>query len=348
MAAVGASTSTRSPTWAAMPTIPSSTTATCWCVPPRTERVFALGAFGRPGEYEFAPGDSVSDLIGLAGGLLPGAEPNPGTLIRFTNSSATESLSVDYSAVRRGAWDLPLATQDRLFARVPSDFQFPRNATVTGEVLYPGPYSIKEGTDHVSSLLTRAGGFTPQAARDRIQVFRPGPTSDQRDIEFERLSRLSRSEMTDAEYQVFKTKLASQQSAYVISWDQLVQQPETFDVMARDGDIIVVERATEVVRVAGEVRRPSLLDYDPSRTAYEYIALAGGFSNRANTGKVRVTHAGSNQPLMLSDVKAIQPGDFIWVPEKSDVSFWSVFKDVITVAGAVATIIVLVDATRRP
>ena len=45
-------------------------------------------------------------------------------------------------------------------------------------------------------------------------------------------------------------------------------------------------------------------------------------------------------------MKSIQPGDFIWVPERSDTSFWSVFKDLITVAGAVATIIVLVDPTR--
>jgi protein involved in polysaccharide export with SLBB domain len=311
-------------------------------VPPRVERVYALGAFGRPGEYEYAPGDSLSDLVALAGGLLPGSEPT-GTLVRFSNQAVTESLSV-----RLDAPGGPLLQgEDRLFSRRASEYMRTRNVNLVGEVRFPGPYSLVEGQDRISTLIARAGGLTPYAASDRIQIFRPSAVAGgQRDIEFERLSRLSRSEMTDAEYQVFKTKLASQQSAFVVSMEQLAQPGGTYDVTARDGDVIVIERETEAVRVAGEVRRPSLVEFDPARSGKEYIELAGGFSNRANRGKVRVTHAGSNQTLLLQDVKSIQPGDFIWVPERSDTSFWSVFKDLITVAGAVATIIVLVDPTR--
>ncbi len=56
---------------------------------------------------------------------------------------------------------------------------------------------------------------------------------------------------------------------------------------------------------------------------------------------MRVTRAGSNQTLLLQDARAIQPGDFIWVPEKRDINFWGVLKDVILVAGSVATVIIL-------
>jgi len=310
-------------------------------VPPKVDRVYALGAFARPGEYEFAPGDSLGDLVALAGGLLPGAETT-GTLMRFENSSVSESLSVRLDVPEA----VPIEREDRLFARRASEYMRPRNVTLVGEVRFPGPYSVIEGTDRISTLLARAGGLTQYAAADRIQIFRPSTVSGQRDIEFERLSRLSRSEMTDAEYQVFKTKLASQQSAFVVSMTQLAEKSGTYDVTVRDNDVIVIERETEAVRVAGEVRRPSLVEYDGTRSGKEYIELAGGFSNRANRDKVRVTHAGSNQTLLLQDVKTIQPGDFIWVPERSETSFWTLFKDLITVAGAVATIIVLVDPTR--
>jgi hypothetical protein len=43
----------------------------------------------------------------------------------------------------------------------------------------------------------------------------------------------------------------------------------------------------------------------------------------------------------LKDARGIQPGDFIWVPEQRDINFWGVFKDVILVAGSVATVIIL-------
>jgi protein involved in polysaccharide export with SLBB domain len=310
-------------------------------VPPRKERIHALGAFGRPGEYERAPGDSISDLIEIAGGLLPGTDPRTGLLIRFASPTGLDSLSLDLSSVIAGSADGPLVDGDRLFAREYPEFKRGRNVTMVGEFLLPGPYSIEEGKDRLSTLIERAGGFTAAAARNRIQVFRPPANEGQRDIEFERLSRLSRSEMTDAEYQVFKTKLASQQAAYVVAFSQIGQKDKEYDVFLRDGDIVIVERESQAVRVAGEVQQPSLIEFLPGRTAEEYIRLAGGFTGRAQRSKVRVTRAGSNQTLLAGDARAIQPGDFIWVPEKRDIDFWSVFKDVILVAGSVATVIIL-------
>ncbi|MGH7726478.1 MAG: SLBB domain-containing protein [Candidatus Eiseniibacteriota bacterium] len=310
-------------------------------VPPLKERVYAFGAFGRSGEYELAPTDSISDLIEIAGGLLPGTDPASGLLVRFTGPAVLDSMPVDLAAALRGEADLPLQDRDRLFAREFPEFKRIRNVVLSGEFMRPGPYSIREGEDRLSMVIDRAGGFAKGAAKNRIQVFRPAENAGQRDIEFERLSRLSRSEMTDAEYQVFKTKLASQQAAYVLAYEQL-NRPETeFDILLRDGDVVVVDRETQAVRVAGEVQQPSLIEYLAGRTGQEYIQLAGGFTRRADRGKIRVTRAGSNQTLFLKDARGIQPGDFIWVPEERDINFWGVFKDVILVAGSVATVIIL-------
>jgi protein involved in polysaccharide export with SLBB domain len=310
-------------------------------VPPLKERVYAYGAFGRSGEYELAPADSISDLIEIAGGLLPGTDTASGVLVRFSGAAVLDSIPVNLEAALRGDRDLPLLDRDRLFAREFPEFKRTRNVVLSGEFMRPGPYAIREGVDRLSMVIDRAGGFVGGAAKNRIQVFRPAENAGQRDIEFERLSRLSRSEMTDAEYQVFKTKLASQQAAYVLAYEQLSRPETEFDILMRDGDVVVVDRETQAVRVAGEVGQPSLLEYLAGRTAQEYITLAGGFTRRADRGKVRVTRAGSNQTLLLKDARGIQPGDFIWVPEQRDINFWSVFKDVILVAGSVATVIIL-------
>ncbi len=309
-------------------------------VPARRERIGAYGAFARSGEYELAPGDRASDLVEIAGGLVPGADSASGRLIRFATSTTTDSVVVDLRFPAGGVNPV-LQHQDRLFTRELPDYRRARNVTISGEVRAPGVYPLVEGRDRLGAAITRAGGLTEAAARDRILIFRPTPNSGQPDVEFERLSRLSRSEMTDAEYQTFKTKLASQQAAFVVSADDLARGDEPYDIFLRDGDVVVVDRASRSVRVAGQVQRPSLLEYAPGREGKEYIALAGGMTRRADSGKVRLTRAGTNQTIYLAEAGEILPGDFIWVPEKKDVNFWGVFKDVLLVAGSVATIVIL-------
>ena len=309
-------------------------------VPARDEVVHALGAFARPGAYELASGDRIADLVEIAGGLVSGADSTSGRLVRFAADGSLDSMRVSLHGGDDTANPV-LAHQDRLFARTYPEYRQARNVTVTGEVRYPGPYPVNEGQDRLSGVIARAGGLTASAASERVLVFRPITANPQRDIEFERLSRLSRSEMTDAEYQLFKTKLAAQQAAYIVSMADLAAGRGDFDVLLEDGDIIVVDRTMQAVRVAGEVQRPSLLEYRPGRDGRDYIGLAGGFTRRADRDKTRLTRAGSNQTILLSEANQIQPGDFIWVPEEKDVNFWGVFKDVLLVAGSVATIIIL-------
>jgi len=311
-------------------------------VPVRKEHVFALGAFGRPGEFELVPGDSVHLLVRLAQGTLPRTEPGPGLLYRFVSPTEIDSIPVDLVPGLGGA-DPALKDGDRLFAREVPDYQRVRNVTLNGEFVHPGPYAIREGHDRVADVVARAGGLTAVAASHRILVVRPTTTvAGRRDTEFERLLRLSRSEMTEAEYQTFKTKLASQEAVYVLTIEDLEHPGNAKNVLLRDGDVLAVDRDTPAVRVDGQVREPSLIEYAPGRDVDDYIRLAGGLGARAWTSKIRITRAGLNQTLYVRDAGPLQPGDFIWVPEKNEVSFWSVFKDVLTVAGAAATVVILV------
>jgi len=309
-------------------------------VPPRGERLFAYGAFARPGEFERAEGDRVADLVDLAGGLRPGSDPSSARLVRFVGDSRFDTTVVDLSGLGtdRGP---ELEHQDRLYVRELPDYRRARNVTVSGEIRLPGVYAIAEGTDRLSRVLAEAGGLTDAAAPDRVLIFRPSAVPSQGDIEFERLSRLSRSEMTDNEYQTFKTKLASRQAAYVVDVRKLANDTE-YDILLKDSDLILIDRSMQAVRVAGEVQRPSLLEFEAGRSGRDYIKLAGGFTRRADDDKVRLTRAGTNQTILLAEADEVRPGDFIWVPEKKEVDFWGVFKDVILVAGSVATIIILI------
>jgi protein involved in polysaccharide export with SLBB domain len=263
-------------------------------------------------------------------------------------STEIDSIAVDLALSAGGAADRFLENADRVFVREASDYKRGRNVNVLGEVPRPGPYAIREGEDRLASVLARAGGLSSIAASDRIQIFRPGEGVGQQDVEFDRLSRLSRSEMTDAEYQTFKTKLAARQATYIVDYAVLVGSPSSaFDVPLKDRDVILVDRTTQAIRIAGEVQRPSLIEFQAGREGKDYIALAGGFTRRAQRGKVRLTRAGSNQTIYLGEAREVQPGDFIWVPEKRDANFWGVVKDVILVAGSAATVVILVRNNSR-
>jgi len=96
------------------------------------------------------------------------------------------------------------------------------------------------------------------------------------------------------------------------------------------------------VRVEGEVLRPGIVEFEPRRRTESYIALAGGFSERADYSKVRITRSVTGQSLRARDVQAVAPGDLIWVPERSDVTLWQHVQTLIAVTAQVATILILV------
>src|SRR5262249_53480090 len=124
-------------------------------------------------------------------------------------------------------------------------------------------------------------------------------------------------------------------------------RPAEADVMLRDGDRIDVPRLELAVRVDGSVKNPGLVVYEEGKSTSEYIRLAGGATTHADLSGARVTRAGSSTTLRARDVRKIEPGDFIWVPEKKETNFWLVARDLVIVAGQVATIVLVIDQLNR-
>jgi protein involved in polysaccharide export with SLBB domain len=197
----------------------------------------------------------------------------------------------------------------------------------------------------LSHLVGWAGGFRPLADRSSIVLLRQSGGSDS-DPELERLVRLSRNDMTESEYAVLQTKLAERKNSFRLDWAHIQSEGHDVDPLLRDGDLVRVDRVVHSVRIEGEVRRPGFVDFDPTRRVEDYIYLVGGYTDRAARGSVRVSRSVTGQIVPARNVKNLQPGDFIWVPEKKDVDYWAVFRDVIFVAGQVAVIVVAVGPRR--
>ena len=308
-------------------------------VPVLVSRFGVYGAVTHAGSYEFRAGDSLSTALEFAGASEQTALLDSIEILRFRGAVQLDTLMAGLS---RGGGALALEPDDRIFVRARPEWRPRRQVTISGEVRYPGPYAIAEGTDRISDLVRWSGGFTSQAAMRGVRLVRSDHGSQGVDPEFDRLSRLTRAEMTNTEYQTFRSKLAVRQSSYLIDFSSGSPLPPEVDVLLRDGDHVDVGRIEMAVRVDGSVQHPGLIAYAPGRSVWQYIELAGGPAHRGNVNDARVTHSGSGSTLFARDVRQLEPGDFIWVPEKRDTDFWLIARDIIIVAGQIATVVLVI------
>ena len=314
-------------------------------VPTATEFVWAQGAVARPGRYEVGPRDSLLTLLRLAGDPLPSAEMGRTLLIRFRDSFTPESLWMSLDDIYARRVNPPLEDGERLYVYYIPEYHQQHEAAVIGEVQRPGVYPIREGRDRLSYLVGSAGGFRPSADLSAIRVHRTTFASQEKDQELDRLLRLSRKDLTAREYEVLRMKLAGLQGSYRVDWSRLQADPD-LDLLVLDGDTVFVERLVSSVRVDGEVYRPGMLNFVRGVTIQEYVKQAGGYTNRAWRGKVRVTRAVTGQTMLARDVRVLDPGDFIWVPEKPDVTVWEQAKEVLSALAGAATIVIAIRSVR--
>ena len=69
--------------------------------------------------------------------------------------------------------------------------------------------------------------------------------------------------------------------------------------------------------ILGEVSAPGSYPYAAGTTVLKAVALAGGFTYRANAKKVRITREGEAEPFERAPLQTdVKPGDVIEVPER--------------------------------
>jgi protein involved in polysaccharide export with SLBB domain len=211
----------------------------------------------------------------------------------------------------------------------------------------PGPFPIVLGQTRLSDLVRWGGGFTARANASAVIITRmPTDSTREANAEFERLARMSRQEMTESEYTKFQTQLSEEKNVFRVDMtprendkDKSKLPPPT-DPLLQAGDIVRVNPLVLSVRVEGEVQHPGLVDYVDGGSLGTYLDAAGGLTQRAAGGAIRVSRSQTGQVIPATSVRDIQPGDFIWVPERRDIDAWTIFRDVITIAAQLAVIVV--------
>jgi protein involved in polysaccharide export with SLBB domain len=251
-----------------------------------------------------------------------------------------------------GSGDMLLENGDLVIVRPIEGIEYIRIASVQGEVKNPGYYNIESKNTRVSDLLALTGGTTQYAFIDGAYLIRSDKIkSNQTSMSMilsrnlRRILQSSSSTNLDAnmldKMQVrnvedlaaidtisnmnFKEieNMLFAEGVVSLSLRDILRDPSSYkNINIEDGDILVLPRRLQTVKVLGEVMYPSYVVYSNSDSFKDFITSSGGFSDNALRKNSFVLYPngrviGTRSFLGIKAYPKVVAGSIIVVPRKT-------------------------------
>ena len=303
-----------------------------------------------PGEYDFAENTTLEDFILQAGGLTDAASlVKVDVSRRIRNQLATESsdkIAESYTFklkdgfVVDGTPGFVLQPYDEVYVRRSPGYVEQQNVEVKGEVAFEGRYALVTKGMRLSDLVKQCGGLTPQS-------YAPGAHLERKLSPEEQLKQQSMIKLATLGDTTDVRRLElSDVRVVAINLEKAIANPGSnqWDLVLQEGDVLVVPQYSNTVTINGEVLYPNTVGYDKNKKLKDYINSAGGFTQKARTGKVFAVGMNGSVTKVRSR-KDITPGCNIVVPAKmrrrgvSLAEMMSVFTMLATLGTVVATLV---------
>lgn len=274
------------------------------------------GAVERSGEYGIGQGLNLQELIALSGGLKYYAYVDEAELTRVTpaqDGPRTEKIKVDLKKALAGdpAHNIALVGNDYLFIRAIPEWALYRTVKISGEVRFPGEYTIKKG-ETISSLISRAGGFTEEAylkgavfTRDSVRELQ----QQQLDMSISRLEQELLSQSSQSMETALSPESAKLEQAAAAQKMQLVAKFKSVkakgrisvkitrgdkfkdspsDLVLDEGDTLFIPETPAQVQVMGSVYNQTSFVYRKDMDVLDYLKSAGGVTANADNEDIYI------------------------------------------------------------
>jgi polysaccharide export outer membrane protein len=304
--------------------------------------VSIYGAVNKPGLYEFVEGDKLTDIIKIAGGTLESADIERVEISRLDEQGKIkQKIYVNLKNILNGlAEDVSLERNDRIFVPEERTLKQDYKVTVTGEVKYPGTYPISRNGMMLSQILKEAQ-LTEYSDVQNVLVIN-GRADNPIAVRIDTLLPLLLLKnfvfpSSDSLYFSYEVDLLKSLKFNSIDVEKVISGAEDYEL--QDGDLIYVPPKNNFVYVFGQVNSPGFVSYEKEKDYRYYISKAGGFTQFARKGDVKVIKRKTFTWNDADDVE-IEPGDYIFVPKKivrEPIYYWNLAKDIILTVGAVAS-----------
>ncbi len=297
--------------------------------------VSIVGVVNKPGVYPWREGMTLRDLVLLARGPSVGAYLKEAEIARMPEDRSQGQLATTVRAPLdstylferdslgryagppglpypgSGAPEVKLRPYDNILILKEPDFDLQRMVAMTGQVRFPGIYSLRSKNERLADVIDRAGGLTPQAYPDGVRFVRPTNGAGRIDIDLARALREHDSR------------------------DNVILQP---------GDSVFIPEFLASVKVTGAVNSAGSVLWKRGEGLGYYIDAAGGFSYLADKGRVSIRFANGEVRTKKGGPKP-GPGSEVFVPVKDTTArtnYVALFGAIAQIVASTVAIIVVV------
>ena len=233
------------------------------------------GVVRNPGSYSLKTGMSLKDLILEAGGIksdvyryrvdIARIDPLNDNLSQYAdvlifdmdyrfNIIDSNQIKNDPSASISSSENFMLNPYDLISVRPDPYFHNQKQIRISGEILYPGDYTILRPNEKITDIIQRSGGLLLSAYPEASQYLRNG-------------IRIS------------------------ASLADIIKNPNSnLNFEVQDGDEIIILPHPNVIEVSGEVNTPGIHKYVPKKRLRYYLRLAGGLGPDSDLNNIWIEY----------------------------------------------------------
>lgn len=208
---------------------------------------------------------------------------------------------------------------------------------VTGSYMGPSYFTVRKETK-LHDLLAHIPIDPKLADYQSIYLMRKSVAARQKEMLDESLNRLERSVFTAPASSDGEAAIRAKEAELVMQFVEKARKIQPLgkvvvsdkgiiaNIQLEQGDQIVIPNKTDLIQVGGEVLMPQAVVYNANADLDDYVAWAGGFTERANDKRIAVVHA--NGLVEFKGQGSVQAGDQILVLPKVDSKTMQSVKDI--------------------
>ncbi|KDX24623.1 polysaccharide biosynthesis/export family protein [Escherichia coli 2-156-04_S4_C2] len=216
---------------------------------------------------------------------------------------------------------------------------------VMGSYRGPSYFTVRKET-RLHDLLNHIPIDPNMADYGSIYIMRKSVAARQKEMLEDSLNRLERSVFTASASSDGEASIRTKEAELVMRFVEKARKIQPLgkvvvsdkgviaNILLEQGDQIVIPNKTDLIQVGGEVMMPQAVVYNKNASLEDYVAWAGGYTDRANDKRIAVVHA--NGLMEFKDGGDVMPGDQILVMPKVDSKMMQSIKDITQVIYQVA------------
>ncbi len=302
------------------------------------------GAIKSPGDFELTENMGIPELISQANGLTKTTYTlNVEVVRRILENDSLVKRKIHQMNLRNileGKTTFQLEDGDAVYVRELVDNKGKIVVTLSGEFNFPGQYEAAKG-ERLSSIIKRAGGFTPDAymrgaafIRESVKQRQLRVMSDvekrlvqeQEALLSQMIEESDKANVVAAIAQrrtiLKETKNARYLGRVVVHLDKKFKfEGKIEDIILEDGDKLTIERSPSVVAILGEVYAPtSVIFGSDNNTISECLSKAGGVNQYGDEDNILYMKPDGSiltpKNTWFFGSKSVEPGGTIVVPPR--------------------------------